>query len=255
MKPVVVRGLEIGTGLPKICVPITGRTREEVLEQAAAIRKTPADLVEWRVDYFYNVSSLSLLTVLTFLAELRRALGDLPLLFTFRTAAEGGEQELSLQAYEELYRTVITSGLVDVVDVELRLGDALVSRLLAAAHDRGVPVLLSSHDFEKTPPNEEIAACLQRMQDLGADLAKVAVMPQSEADVETLLSATRAFANTADIPAVTMSMGLLGQVSRTDGERFGSAMTFGAAGQTSAPGQPDVFDLKKAIDNCHRLLI
>ena len=47
MRTVTVRNVEIGAGMPKICVPIVGETREEILSQARAIRALPADLVEW----------------------------------------------------------------------------------------------------------------------------------------------------------------------------------------------------------------
>ncbi len=114
MNTVTVRNVEIGAGMPKICVPIVGETREDILAEARAIRELPADLVEWRVDFLNNVSSLSLLTVLTFLSELRNELGDLPLLFTFRTKREGGEKSISPQAYEELYKSILSSGLIDL---------------------------------------------------------------------------------------------------------------------------------------------
>ncbi len=254
MKTVKVRNIEIGAGVPKICVPIAGKNREEVLEQAAHIRTLPADLVEWRVDYFYDVSSLSLLTVLTFLSEVRKAVGDLPLLFTFRSKAEGGEKELSAQAYEELYKTVITSGLVDLIDVELSRGEALIGRLLEAAHEKGVFVMLSIHDFAKTPPREEMVAVLRRMESLNADLAKLAVMPQSTEDLLNVLYATQDFSSDASIPCVTMAMGNGGSLSRVSGEVYGSAMTFGAAGQATAPGQLSVTDLKAALDYLHSTL-
>ena len=251
MKTVTVRNLEIGAGVPKICAPITGRNREEVLEQAAAIRKLPADLVEWRFDHFYNASELSLLTVLTFLAELRKALGDLPLLFTFRTLGEGGEKEISHQTYEELNKTVLSSGMADLIDVELSMGEDLVERLLAAAREKGVKVVLSNHDFEKTPPKDEIVARLKRMEALGADLVKVAVMARSGEDAETLMDATREYAAEASVPAVTISMGALGARTRLEAGAFGSAVTFGSAGRASAPGQPDITELRKALEQAH----
>ncbi len=156
MNTVTVRNVEIGAGMPKICVPIVGETREDILAEARAIRELPADLVEWRVDFLNNVSSLSLLTVLTFLSELRNELGDLPLLFTFRTKREGGEKSISPQAYEELYKSILSSGLIDLIDVELFLGRDIVSRLVAKAHEHGVAVIASNHDFKRTPPKEDI---------------------------------------------------------------------------------------------------
>lgn len=254
MDPVIVKNVAIGAGMPKICVPLVANTREEVLEQAASLRDLPADLAEWRFDHFYEVSSLSLLTVLTFLSELRQTLGDTPLIFTFRTAQEGGQKQLSLQSYIELYHTVITSGLVDLVDIELSLGDAPVARLLETARAKDVKVILSNHDFEGTPSKEELIARLQRMQDMGADIAKIAVMPQEPEDVLTLLSATKAFSDTADIPIITMAMGGLGTLSRVAGEMFGSAVTFGSAGKESAPGQLPLDLLKGALEHIHETL-
>ena len=251
MNTVTVRNVEIGAGMPKICVPIVGETREDILAEARAIRELPADLVEWRVDFLNNVSSLSLLTVLTFLSELRNELGDLPLLFTFRTKREGGEKSISPQAYEELYKSILSSGLIDLIDVELFLGRDIVSRLVAKAHEHGGAVIASNHDFKRTPPKEDILDRLEEMQELGADIAKIAVMPESTQDVEVLMDATATFTKYASVPAIAMSMGELGLASRTTGERFGSAVTFGTAGKASAPGQLPATELKEILETVH----
>lgn len=251
MNTVTVRNVEFGAGMPKICVPIVGESREEILEQARAVKALPADLVEWRVDYLHNVSSLSLLTVLTFLSELRNELGDLPLLFTFRTKREGGEKSISPQGYEELYRAIIASKLVDIVDVELFLGEDLMQRLVKTAHEHGVAVIASNHDFKKTPSRETLVDRLETMQELGADLLKVAVMPQSTEDLLTLLAATEEASKKLKQPVVTMSMGGKGVLSRVAGEAFGSAITFGAAGKASAPGQLPAEELRQILEMLH----
>ena len=117
----------------------------------------------------------------------------------------------------------------------------------------GRAVVGSRHDHSGTPPREELIARLRRAQDLGADLPKLAVTPRSPADVLTLLSATEEMARRwADRPIITMSMAADGVVSRLCGEIFGSAMTFGAAGQTSAPGQLPVEELRLVLDILHR---
>lgn len=251
MSTVTVRNVEIGSGMPKICVPIVGDTREKILEQARAVKALPADLVEWRVDYLHNVSSLSLLTVLTFLSELRNELGDMPLLFTFRTKREGGEKSISPQGYEELYRAIIASKLVDLVDVELFLGPELLQRLAKTAHENGVVVVASNHDFKKTPSRETLVDRLETMQNLGADILKVAVMPQSTEDLLTLLAATEEASQKLKQPVVTMSMGAKGVLSRVAGEAFGSAITFGTAGKASAPGQLPAGELKQILEALH----
>ena len=242
MNTVTVRNVVIGAGVPKICAPITGSTREEILEQARTIRKLPVDLVEWRVDFLNNVSSL----------ELRNELGETPLLFTFRTKREGGEKDISPQGYLELNRTIIASGLIDLVDVELFLGDDIVTRLVKDAHEHGVAVVASNHDFRKTPPREELLERLRKMQDLGADILKIAVMPKDTRDVLVLLAATETASKTLEQPVVTMSMGGKGVLSRVSGETFGSAITFGSAAEASAPGQLPVADLHKVLEELHR---
>ncbi len=242
MNTVTVRNVEIGAGMPKICVPIVGENRESILEQARTIKTLPADLVEWRVDYLNNVSSLSLLTVLTFLSELRNELGDTPLLFTFRTKREGGEKSISPQAYEELYKAILMSGLVDLIDVELFLDRETVSRLIQTAHENGVPVIVSNHDFKKTPPKEELLDRLETMQDL----------PESTEDLLTLLAATEDGCRYLKQPIVSMSMGGKGVLSRVAGESFGSAITFGTAGAASAPGQLPAEELKEILEALHK---
>ena len=124
-----------------------------------------------------------------------------------------------------------------------------------AAHACGVKVVASNHDFDKTPDKEDIVGRLRKMQDLGADIPKIAVMPQSKLDVLTLLSATEEMNRLyADRPIITMSMAGTGVISRLCGEVFGSALTFGAAGKASAPGQMGVNDLNTVLNLLHKSL-
>lgn len=253
MKTVTLRGVELGAGAPKIIVPIVGESREEILAQAAGLPGLPLDLAEWRADFYED--ALDLPKALDTLKALRAALGDIPLLFTFRTRKEGGAREASPEAYQALTIAAARSGDADAVDVEIFSGDGLVREVIAAAHAAGAAVVGSSHDHEKTPPQEELAARLRRAQELGADLPKLAVTPRSRADVLTLLSATEEMVRRwADRPVITMSMGPQGTVSRLCGEVFGSAATFGTAGRASAPGQIPVEELRQALDVLHRAL-
>lgn len=246
---VEVRGVRIGEGIPKICVPIVGKTKEEVLALAEQLKTVKHDLVEWRVDWLVN--SLEFANIADILIDLRAVLKDTPLLFTFRTGQEGGETEIDKETYLRINAQAVATGLIDLVDLELFMGDDLVESIIKDAHDFGVKVVVSSHDFERTPARKEIITRLQRMQNIGADIAKLAVMPESKADVITLLSATEEMASTyAAIPIVTMSMEKTGVISRICGEYFGSAITFGSASLASAPGQipaDDLFDIMKKM--------
>ena len=107
---------------------------------------------------------------------------------------------------------------------------------------------MSNHDFHQTPAKADITGRLKKMEEAGADICKIAVMPQSPADVLTLLDATWEACQTANHPIVTISMGKLGLISRIAGSTFGSAITFGTAGTASAPGQLDSASLKNILD-------
>ena len=253
MKTVNIRGVEIGAGIPKICVPIVGVTKEEILAQAKSLQTLPVDVVEWRIDWFENVFDFdSLKDTLT---DLRAALGDLPLLMTFRTSKEGGEKAIEPEAYAELNIKAAQTGLVDLVDVEVFTGDEIVSRIIREVHAAGVKIVASNHDFDKTPDKDDIVSRLRKMQDMDADMPKIAVMPRCKRDVLTLLAATEEMATDyADRPIITMSMAGTGVISRLCGEVFGSALTFGAAGKASAPGQMGVQDLNTVLGLLHKAL-
>ena len=251
MKPVVVRGLSIGEGIPKICAPIVGVTKEDIVKEAESFAAIPADVAEWRADWFEHVSDTE--KVKETLAELRAALKDTPILFTFRTLKEGGEKAIEPEAYAALNKAVVRTGNADLIDVEAFTGDEIVKDIIAAAQENGVKVVASNHDFDKTPDKDDIVGRLCKMQELGADITKIAVMPQSKADVLTLLAATEEmYREHADRPIITMSMSGTGVVSRLCGEVFGSALTFGAAKKASAPGQMGVEDLAQVLSLLHK---
>ena len=253
MNTVKVRNIEIGAGIPKICVPIVGVTKEEIIAEAKTFDSIPVDVVEWRVDWFENVFEFD--EVEDVLKDLREALGETPILFTFRTSKEGGEKAIEPEPYKELNIQAAKSGYVDLVDVEVFTGDEIVKEIIEKAHACGVKVVASNHDFDKTPEKDEIVRRLQKMQELNADIPKIAVMPTCKKDVLTLLSATEEmYTNYADRPIITMSMAGTGVISRLCGEVFGSALTFGAAKKASAPGQMGVEDLKTVLELLHKSL-
>ena len=248
---VEVRNLKLGEGIPKICVPLVGKTNEEILEEAKFLKNVKFDLIEWRVDHYENVENLE--KVKEIVKALREEVGETVILFTFRSKKEGGEIEVSDEYYAQLNKTVAETKLVDLVDVELFTGDEIVKDIVETAHNNGVKVVMSNHDFFKTPAKEEIISRLCKMQDLGADLPKIAVMPNNSEDVVTLLAATEEMhTKYAKQPIITMSMGALGLVSRLSGETFGSALTFGAAKAASAPGQISVDKLALILDVMHQ---
>lgn len=247
---VKIRDMVLGEGLPKICVPIVGKTKEEVLASAENIMPHTPDIIEWRLDFLENVKELEAVKELSQI--LREKIGDTPLLATFRTKAEGGEQELLDEEYIALYDALMDAGCIDVIDVEVFLKEETTACLIKEAHEKGVKVIGSNHDFHKTPEKEEIIRRLCLMQEKGMDIAKMAVMPQTTEDLLTLLDATRIMKEEhTKTPVITMSMSGKGVLSRLTGEIFGSALTFGTVGKASAPGQVPVEELRNMMRLLH----
>lgn len=233
---VKVRNMRLGDGIPKICIPITDVDLEGVKKSVRIIKNTPYDFIEWRADFYKNVEDPEVRVKAMTL--FRNELGNIPVLFTLRTSVEMGMMEIDTDDYLAINLAVIESGLIDMIDVELSRGDKVMKTLVEAAHKVGVKVIGSRHDVIATPNKDTIVGSLCKMQNLGADVAKFAVTPQSERDVLTLLDATLTMREEHDdTPVITMSMGRMGVVSRICGTTFGSSVTFGTAGKASAPGQ------------------
>ena len=253
MKTFTVRDVVIGEGIPKICVPLVGRTREEILQEARLIAGAPTDLTEFRADYFEGVLDYSRLEGVLY--EIREIVGNLPVLMTLRSLEEGGCRTINDIEYSEINKKISSSGIVDLIDVELSRGDKLIRDIIDTSHAAGVGVIVSSHDFKGTPAAAAIVNRLRRMQETGADIVKIAVMPQARRDVITLLAAAdEMLTEYADRPVIAISMSEPGMITRIAGEAFGSAVTFGCVSRASAPGQIGVYELKDITRVLHGLL-
>ena len=250
MSCVNVRGCPIGEGRPKTILPIVEGTEAAILEKAVQFSTLPADCVEWRADWFQDCRDPA--AVARCLQKLRVALGSKLLLVTIRTKAEGGELALRHTEYTDLLHTILDTDCADLLDIEFFTAGADLPALVEQAHSAGITVVCSSHDFIKTPPRAELVHRMVQMQQAGADLPKLAVMPQCRTDVLELLAATAEMADLhPETPVITMSMGALGAVSRLAGEAFGSAMTFANPGQASAPGQVSLNIVNEVLDALH----
>lgn len=251
IKTVKIRNIVLGEGAPKIIVPIVDKTHEAIIAKVRSFGKRKIDIIEWRMDHFRDVHDTA--AVVSVLKDLRAELPDMTILATFRTKKEGGELDISAEEYTRLNKAVADSGCADLVDVEIFSGDDVVKENIDNIHAAGAKVVASNHDFAKTPSKDDLIARMRKMQDMGADLPKLAMMPKNPGDVLTLLEATWEMnAKYADRPIFTMSMSGVGTISRFAGEVFGSCATFGSVGQSSAPGQATVEDLATVLDIVHR---
>lgn len=245
MKTVTVENVVFGQGRPKILVPLVGIREPEILEAAAQAKELNCDVIEWRIDFYEFVEESKKVADLSL--KVKEA-AQKPVLVTFRTAKEGGAHEIPDALYFEIYRTILMQGRADLIDLELFMNQTEVQKLIELAHEKGTKVIMCNHDFDATPAKDEIVRRLTMMEERHADICKIAVMPQSNYDVLTLLQATAERYASAQTPLITMSMGALGMVSRVSGEVFGSSATFGAAAKASAPGQVPVSELRTILE-------
>lgn len=255
-------------GIPKICVPVLGRNRSDVLDEVRLITGSAADFVEWRLDCYDDVDNVS--DVLETAGMIRDILGSMPLLATFRTLNEGGQREISFDGYQKMLLAAAINGAADMIDVEMFFGETPDAgsekdgkafscsgriRELVSELKQYVTVIGSYHDFNKTPGLKEMFGILCAAAEGGADIPKLAVMPNSEEDVLFLMQATLQAKRQLEVPVITMSMGKTGAVSRLIGESFGSSVTFGCMGKESAPGQINADALRRMLEDIHKCRI
>lgn len=245
--------LEIGTGMPKICVPVIGSTKDEIIEETKKCVEAQPDLVEWRVDFFDNVNDFD--AVKEVLAQISDILGTIPMIFTFRTVAEGGNKPIIMEDYVNLNLFVSDLEYAQIIDVEYYMNPARMKELIGQIKKNGKVVIASHHRFDKTPPYSDMVDILEEMEKAGADIPKLAVMPVLDCDVKNLmLAVNEATCDRLKQPVIAMAMGELGAKSRVSGEVFGSSITFGCAGKSSAPGQLPVDVLRKEIISLHQIV-
>ncbi len=208
MRTVKINELEIGAGKPKIAVPLIEATTEALINTAKQVCQEPIDMIEWRLDFFTNIHSIE--AILKTARQLRRILDNRPLLVTLRTKDEGGNYQPQIAEYTNIYQELIKSHLVDLIDIEVLQPTTVIRPLVQLAHEEQVKIIMSNHDFCKTPPATVLQARIEQMTNYGADIAKFAVMPQSREDLLTILNVTNRFTPTVEEIVFSMQIWQMG---------------------------------------------
>lgn len=247
-KPILLRGKILGGKKPLLCLPILAASEQELEKQTTKAMEFSPDIIEWRVDSFEGAKDVT--RVVKALKGLRQQIKDIPLIFTFRSYNEGGLIRVEDRLRCNIILESIATGLLDVVDIEFASCDDMVMQIKACAKKIGTSLILSYHNFNMTPSVDFIVKKIKDEISLGADIAKVAVMPKNHQDVLNLLYATlEARQILKDPPIITVSMGELGKITRIMGYIFGSDMSFASGEKASAPGQIHISQLRELINN------
>ena len=246
---ITIKGKEIGAGRPCVCVPVMGREKAAIVEEIIALTKSQTDIIEWRVDAFSDYLNFN--EVRDVLQAVAPHLSEKIFLYTFRTKLQGGFGDVTAEQLDDIHDIGAESKVVDLLDLEFFAEEFPVIKILSL-QEKGVKIVASHHDFEETPERDVMKMLLERMCAGNADIVKIAVMPQDEEDVLSLLAVTNEFyKENPDTPIISMSMGKLGMMSRLCGETFGSCVTFAANKETSAPGQMSMGKVIEIIDFLH----
>ena len=251
---VTVRNLTIGEGKPKICVLVMGKNKEEVLKEAKKAVGSVADLIEWRADRFtereFDEDFHN-----EILSEMREIVGDMPIIYTFRTLLEGGK-EIENEKYKDIILSVANAGITDLIDVEIFSFKLKARDIIDEIHSfTDVKVIGSYHDFEGTPDTAELVYRLSVIDNCNADILKIATMPHKKKDVMRIMTATiLTYTRPNPKPIISIAMGSMGRVTRLLGEFTGSSITFASIGNESAPGQMEINEVREILDRLDKVL-
>ena len=219
---------------------------EKPLENSKKAAEKGADILEIRLDLLgiRNPERAA-----EMIREIKAETG-LPIIVTSRSGAEGGKWD-----GKEEDRTGLLINLLslkdgpDAIDIELSAGMKERNRVIKAAKDRGTAVIVSSHDFLKTPPLQNMRTIIEEMFLAGADIAKLAVMPLSVEDTLNLLRVTLDFKD-AGKSVCTIAMGSQGKHTRVVAPFYGSVLTYASieSDESAAPGQLPVNEIKRIME-------
>ncbi|MBI3307659.1 MAG: type I 3-dehydroquinate dehydratase [Candidatus Omnitrophica bacterium] len=206
---------------PRIAVPFKDHAAGRILRQA---KRAGLDIAELRIDHYSSFESRH---VLKEISKFRQ----FPTIATIRSKREGGKWNLSEAARLELFRGV--SGKVDALDIELS-SKQILSKVIKLARKAKITVIVSYHNFDKTPGLKTLSRIAKKAKTAGADIVKIAALAKRQKDVQTLAKFT---VENAPLNLITIAMGPHGRLSRVFFPALGSLITYAHLGKKTASGQ------------------
>lgn len=231
----------------KVCPVILFNNKQSVLEDITCLQDKDYDFVELRLDYYEDIDDRN--KVIDLLKDVKHLLNK-PVLTTIRSYNEGGNRLIEDEYYYSLYKDIINNHLTDYIDLELSKDKIHNFEMIDYAHSHHIKVIMSYHNFNETLDNDILKSYVEEMEIMGADIAKIAVMPRCKEDVVNVINLNILLSSYMNIPVTIISMGELGTITRVLGPMMGSYMTYVTI-HNSAIGQIHIDDIKKYKEIYH----
>jgi 3-dehydroquinate dehydratase-1 len=219
--------------LAKICASLAAENASDLAAQAKNAFDLGADFIEARLDFIAPEHVMQAADGI----DKDRAV------FTLRSKNQGGRFSGTEEERVKLLRKLAEKRpmLVDVELETLQANDNLADYLELAS----IPTLVSWHDFEKTPPNDEIADIITEMR-LYSNYVKVVTTAKSVEDSVRLMSL---YENSLGLHPIIFAMGEAGVVTRVLCALYGAPYTYAALEKAVAPGQLTIAQMKQLFSS------
>lgn len=211
--------------LPRICVALGFSTVAELSRAADREYKDGSHFLEFRLDYLQDPGS-----GIEFLRKFHARYPEVHLLATCRHKQAHGRYSGSIKQQAAILRGAAEAG-AGFIDVEIESAESLKAEI--AALRQTVRVVVSFHDFQKTPPLETV---LRRLKHIAADAYKIAATSNKPADNLRMIQFLREH---HDDPLIVFGMSEMGLPTRILSPSLGGLYTYAAplSGEGTAAGQ------------------
>jgi 3-dehydroquinate dehydratase I len=221
--------------LTKICASIASSTPQDLKEQIKRAFSYGADFIEVRFDFLMLADLQDALEIVKGISN--RAV------FTLRSVKQQGK--FTGNDDDRIFwlkQLSLTQPMLLDVELETLLDD---DELVDFFTEEKTRILVSWHDFEKTPANNELVDVLGQMR-IYSNYVKVVTAARSIHDCIRLLEL---YDVTTELNLIAFAMGDLGILSRVLCTIYGNApFTYSSLEEAIAPGQLTVQQMRKLYD-------
>jgi len=219
----------------KICVSVPPQTVTEALDLIKKAENQNADFIEVRLDSLKKHNQL---------ADIAHC-SNTPLIATNRSTECQGK---FLGSETERQKILMDAAKNSFEYVDVELSTPKLKNIIGKVREIGAKLVVSFHDFNKTPNSTQLNKILKKEIASEADICKIVTTARFVEDNLTMLNFLSKASKNARI--VCFSMGELGKPSRLLSPIFGAFFTLASleSGRKTAPGQLSIQEMRSAYE-------